>query len=165
MGRLPQRVDPERTLAEADVAQRLLDSGEAGALTGVPVALKDNLSTDGVETTCASKILKGYVPPFDATVVGKLKALGAPSLGKTNLDEFAMGTSTENSAFQLTRNPWDTGAVARWEFGRLGGGGGGGVRSFGAWLGYRRLDSAASLVVRRRWVLSPRTGDVHGTGW
>lgn len=100
-------VNPERTLAEADAAQRLLDSGNAGPLTGVPVALKDNLSTDGVETTCASKILKGYVPPFDATVVGKLKALGAPSLGKTNLDEFAMGTSTENSAFQLTRNPWD----------------------------------------------------------
>lgn len=100
-------VDPERTLAQADAAQKLLDSGEASALTGVPVALKDNLSTDGVETTCASKILKGYVPPFDATVVAKLKAIGSPMLGKTNLDEFAMGTSTENSAFQLTRNPWD----------------------------------------------------------
>ena len=101
-------VNPERTLAEADAAQVLLDSGQAGPLTGVPVALKDNLSTEGIETTCASKILKGYVPPFDATVVRKLKAAGAPVLGKTNLDEFAMGTSTENSAFQLTRNPWDT---------------------------------------------------------
>ncbi|MHB8637411.1 MAG: Asp-tRNA(Asn)/Glu-tRNA(Gln) amidotransferase subunit GatA [Fimbriimonadaceae bacterium] len=100
-------VDPAQTLAQADASQRLLDSGDAGPLTGVPIALKDNLSTDGVETTCASKILKGYVPPFDATVVAKLKAQGAPMLGKTNLDEFAMGTSTENSAFQVTRNPWD----------------------------------------------------------
>jgi len=101
-------VDPERTLAEAEQAQKQLDGGGGGPLTGVPIALKDNLSTEGVETTCASKILKGYVPPFDATVVRRLKALGSPILGKTNLDEFAMGTSTENSAFQLTRNPWDT---------------------------------------------------------
>lgn len=99
--------DPDRTLLEADRAQALLDAGDASPLTGVPVALKDNMSTDGVETTCASKILKGYVPPFDATVVKKLKAVAAPMLGKTNLDEFAMGTSTENSAYQLTRNPWD----------------------------------------------------------
>lgn len=101
------KVDPEWTLAQAEAAQKLIDSGQSGPLTGVPVALKDNLSTLGVETTCASKILKGYVPPYDATVVASLKELGMPILGKTNLDEFAMGTSTENSAFQLTRNPWD----------------------------------------------------------
>lgn len=100
-------VDRERVLAEADEAQRLLDSGTAGPLTGLPVAVKDNISTEGLETTCASRILKGYVPPYDATIVGKLKAAGMPILGKTNLDEFAMGTSTENSAFQVTRNPWD----------------------------------------------------------
>ncbi len=101
------RIDPERALATARDAQGLIDRGEGGPLTGVPVAVKDNMSTEGIETTCASRILQGYVPPFDATVVGRLKAAGMPVLGKTNLDEFAMGTSTENSAFGPTRNPWD----------------------------------------------------------
>jgi len=101
------KTDPEWTLAQAAKAQEFLDRGEGGPLTGVPIAVKDNISTEGVETTCASKILKGYVPPFDASVVGALKAAGMPILGKTNLDEFAMGTSTETSAYQLTHNPWD----------------------------------------------------------
>ncbi|HWA82924.1 MAG TPA: Asp-tRNA(Asn)/Glu-tRNA(Gln) amidotransferase subunit GatA [Fimbriimonadaceae bacterium] len=101
------KVDREGALRAAHTAQGRLDRGEAGPLTGVPVALKDNLSTDGMETTCASKILKDFVPPFDATVVERCKSAGMVPLGKTNLDEFAMGTSTENSAFQLTRNPWD----------------------------------------------------------
>ena len=100
-------VDREGALAAADVAQQRIDRGEGGPLTGVPIALKDNISTDGLETTCASKILKGYIPPFDATVVERLKKAGMVVLGKTNLDEFAMGASTENSAFQVTRNPWD----------------------------------------------------------
>lgn len=100
-------VDREYTLAQADAAQKLIDEGKGGKLAGVPVALKDNLSTKGIETTCASKILKGYVPPYDATVVEKLKAAGIVILGKTNLDEFAMGTSCENSALGVTRNPWD----------------------------------------------------------
>ncbi|AIE85741.1 Asp-tRNA(Asn)/Glu-tRNA(Gln) amidotransferase subunit GatA [Fimbriimonas ginsengisoli] len=102
------KVDRAGALESAERAQTLVDRGEGGALTGVPIALKDNMSTTGLETTCASKILKGYVPPFDATVVSRLREMGMPILGKTNLDEFAMGTSTENSAFQLTRNPWDT---------------------------------------------------------
>ena len=101
------RVDPDWTLTQAQEAQKLLDSGEAGPLTGVPVAVKDNLSTQGIETTCASKILEGYIPPYDATVITSLKAHGCPILGKTNLDEFAMGASTEFSAFQATHNPWD----------------------------------------------------------
>jgi len=99
--------DAELTRRQALAAQDRLDRGEGGPLTGVPVAVKDNMSTDGVETTCASKILKGYIPPYDATAIERLQAAGCPLLGKTNLDEFAMGSSTETSAFQLSRNPWD----------------------------------------------------------
>jgi aspartyl-tRNA(Asn)/glutamyl-tRNA(Gln) amidotransferase subunit A len=101
------KVDPETTLQQAHAAQSIVDQGEGSPLTGVPIALKDNLSTEGMETTCASKILQGYVPPFDASVVARLRSAGMPVLGKTNMDEFAMGTSTETSAFGVTRNPWD----------------------------------------------------------
>ncbi|WML67972.1 MAG: aspartyl-tRNA(Asn)/glutamyl-tRNA(Gln) amidotransferase subunit A [Methanoregula sp. SKADARSKE-2] len=82
-----------------------------GRLAGVAVAVKDNISTQGIETTCASKILKGYVPPYDAHAVGLLKQAGAAIVGKTNMDEFGMGTTTENSAFGPTLNPSDTGRV------------------------------------------------------
>ena len=83
---------------------RLCDHGDA---TGVPIALKDVISTQGVETTAGSKILAGYVPVFDATVAARCKAAGMPLIGKTNTDEFAMGSSTENSAYGPSRNPWD----------------------------------------------------------
>ena len=104
---------PERALKQAELAdQRLKGSGqEPTALTGVPVMVKDNFSTQGVETTAASIILKGYIPPYDGTAVQLLKESGAVILGKGNLDEFAMGSSNENSAFGPVHNPWNTDRV------------------------------------------------------
>lgn len=97
----------ETALEEAVRADAAIRQGDAGPLTGIPIALKDLLCTRGIATTCASRILSNFVPAYDATVVEKLRDAGAVFTGKTNMDEFAMGSSTETSWFGITRNPWD----------------------------------------------------------
>ncbi|MBI5700007.1 Asp-tRNA(Asn)/Glu-tRNA(Gln) amidotransferase subunit GatA [Candidatus Saganbacteria bacterium] len=87
------------------------NNGNFTGLAGIPIAIKDNMCTKGILTTCSSKILANYLPPYDATIVEKLAAAGAAPIGKTNLDEFAMGSSTENSGFHTTHNPWDLNTV------------------------------------------------------
>lgn len=105
-------VDAEGALAQADEVQKKIDAGElTGPLAGVPVAIKDNMCTEGLKTTCSSKILYNFIPTYSSEAVLNLQKAGAVIIGKTNMDEFAMGSTTETSAYGETKNPWNTGHV------------------------------------------------------
>ncbi len=134
-------IDRDKALEAAGQADAdLADGIDRGPMHGVPVALKDNMCTRGMETTASSQILAGWVPPYDATVVARLREAGAVIIGKTNLDEFAMGSSTENSAYGTTYNPWD--------ISRIPGGSSGGSAaavSVGSALGALGSDTGGSI--------------------
>ena len=135
-------VDAEYALSQADEADRIRASGEGGKLLGVPIAIKDVLNVKGQPCRCASRILEGYIAPYDATAIARMRQEGAIFLGRTNMDEFAMGSSTENSAYKITRNPASSDRVP-------GGSSGGSAAAVAADDAYARLSSANTRRCRR----------------
>ena len=153
------KVSADQALDQADAfdAKSADDKAALPELAGVPIAIKDMIVTKGIETTAASKILEGWVPPYDATVIEKLKAAGMPLLGKTNLDEFAQGSSTEHSAYQTTHNPWDTERVP-------GGSGGGSASAVAAFEAPIALGTDTGGSIRQPGALTGTYGGVSRFG-
>ena len=136
-------VTEELAMKQAEQAQKLIDDGKAMPLTGIPMAIKDNICTEGVKTTCASKMLENFVPVYNATVMEKLESQNIIMLGKTSMDEFAMGGSTQTSAFAKTKNPYDLNCVPG------GSSGGSAACSCGTGFRYRRFNKTAVGILRR----------------